>query len=477
MPSKNAKGGKVPKHPGAEKRPNVPTNQEVQSPEPTSSAKERHDIKENAMAIVAYDTVESDSECESDAEVDVDMVEMPTSLPVTPTTSMMRIVAPITPLKPDRKRPRVNTNDSQKPPSEEDCDTMRQRLRNGLTDALSFIQQASVTCPDYTFYGGLINNLKKAIEEVENPTRPKNAKGLATSSWAGVAKGPIGPKEPIVIKGPSNSKAPRVKGPQQTTTAKAKAKATPKESKEDRQVILRLKKETVQPSIASHKLRNELNKVIGTTAISSVELSARGNIVITTNKPFTASQLLARVKEWKNIFEAYPVEAAEIPTSWVKLVAHGVPVLPEIDTIGIFQQEAETFNPVKIKGTPRWLKQPTEDKRAGSVVFAVPTEEEAAYSRKNGLYIAGVRVKVATFKAFTNKTQCYHCQGFGHNPTRCNKPFACAICSKRHLTRLHKCTSCNASQVCEHVTLACVNCKGRHAANNRECEVYRAIVS
>ena len=100
------------------------------------------------------------------------------------------------------------------------------------------------------------------------------------------------------------------------------------------------------------------------------------------------------------------METIEEPTSWVKLVAHGVPVLQEIDAISIFQQEVETFNPVKVKGSPRWLKQPAEEKRAGSVVFAVPTEEEANYSRKNGLYIAGVRVKVAVYKAYTNKTQC-----------------------------------------------------------------------
>ena len=498
MPSKSAKaGGKAPKLPATtEKSANVLTNQAAQSPEPTSSANERlKNIKENSMAIVASGAVDTESESESDAEIDVDMVVATTSQPVTPTTAKTpAIITPVTPLKPGRKRQRTNTSDSQKstkqaggedtndcqklasPASGEDGDAWRQRLYKSMKETVTVMEQASGACQDYSFYGSLIENLKNAIGEVENPARPTKTKGLATSSWAGVAKAPNGPKGPIVIKQPSNSKAPRVKGPQQTA-AKAKAKSTPKESKEDRQVILRLKKDPTRVSIPSHGLRNELNEIIGKTAITSVELSARGNIVITTNKPYTANELLTSVREWKSVFEAYPVEAAEIPTSWVKLVAHGVPVLSEIDTIGIFQQEAETFNPVKIKGTPRWLKAPTEDKRAGSVVFAVPTEEEALYSRKNGLYIAGVRVKVAVFKAFTQKTQCYRCQGFGHNPTLCNKPVACAICSKKHLTRMHKCTSCNASQVCEHIAPACVNCKGKHAANNRECEVYRAVVS
>ena len=433
---------------------------------------------ESTTAIEAPGAVDTDSESDSDAEVDVDMIEGPTSRPVTPTNAKIPTIKPVTPLKADRKRPRADTNEPPKPTkptTKEDGDTLRHRLSEGLKDAMTFIQQASVTCPGYTFYGGLIDNLKSAIAEVENPTRLEKPKGLAASSWAGVATDPNGTREPIVIKEPSNSKAPRVKGPQQTT--KAKAKAAPKESKGDWQVILRLNKDSARPKLPSHALRNKLNEVIGSTAVTSVELSVRGNIVITTNKPYTASQLLASVQVWKSVFGEYPVEAAEIPTSWIKLVAHGVPILPEIDTVGIFQQEAETFNPIKIKGVPRWLKAPTADKRAGSVVFAVPTEEQATHCRKNGLFIAGVRVKVAVYKAFTNKTQCYRCQGFGHNPATCNKPIACAVCAKRHLTKMHKCNDCSASQQCEHTNLSCVNCKGNHAANNKDCEVYKAIVS
>ena len=439
------------------------------------------EIMEDATAINATSAVDIDSEGESGAVNDVDMVEVPTRRPVTPTNAKTPTTEPITPLKPVRKRPRADTTDPEKPAKsankegKEDGDALRQRLCNSLKDTVAFMQQARIACPDYNFYGSLIGNLKSAIEEIENASQKKQAKGLATSPWASVTQDANVSKDTIVIKRPGSSKAPRVKVPQQA--AKTKAKVTPKESKDDRQVIIRLKKDLDRPELLSHTLRNNLNKVMGTTAITSVELSARGNIVITTNKPFTASQLMAREKEWKSVFDAYEVEAAEIPTSWVKLVAHGVPVLPEVDTISIFQQEVETFNPVKVKGNPRWLKAPTEEKRAGSVVFAVPTEDEGIFSLKNGLYIAGVRVKVAAFKTFTHKTQCYRCQGFGHNPSTCNKPVACAICAKRHLTRVHKCNSCSASQLCEHATPACANCKGNHMANNKECEVYKAVTS
>ena len=439
------------------------------------------------------DETSGDESGEDQRENEVDMVVVPESRPMTPNTNghtetqAHGAVEPVSPLKPDRKRARVDTVSPQKaakPAKGEDSSTLRQRLCSGLNDMIDFLQQARVTSPEHNFYGRLIDHIKDSIDQVQNRNQTKGKEqGLATSLWAKVAANPKGPTDPITIKGPNpkdrSPKIPSPKGPgHKGQGTKAAVKKVQKESKEDRQVILKLRKEgETRTRIQSHALRNNMNKTLGATAVASIELSARGNIVITTNKPYTAKQLLAKINEWKHNFNEYHVEATEVPTSWVKLVAHGVPVLQDIDAVGIFQQEVETFNPIKVKGSPRWLRQPTGEKRAGSVVFAVPTEEEGAYSLKNGLYVAGVRVKVVAYKAFTYKTQCYRCQGFGHNPATCNKQIACAICSNKHLTRLHKCSSCAASQLCEHVTPACSNCKGKHMANNKDCEVYKAITS
>ena len=478
MPPKSAKGGQANQPPDKpEKSSAAPPNQKAGAPAASTTsvttttststqaitAKNTiNKIKENITAIQIDSSIIEDSESdnestESNEIQDEEMLELsnyqlPTTVP--PTTT----VQPISPLKQQRKRPRSDTIYPQKPArptSKEDSGVLRQGLLNGLQDALNFLQQASITSPSYSFYSKLEDSLKNAIEEVKQP-KPQ---GLASSTWAEVAS-------------KANS------SPKQVAKArtKAKAKAIPKESKEDLQVILRLKKGPTRPTLQSHTLRNSLNKALGQVAITSVELSARGNIVITTSRPYTANQLLEKVDIWKNLFKSYLVEAIEKPTSWVKLVAHGVPVLSEIDTISIFQQEVETFNPVKVKGTSRWLKIPTEEKRAGSVVFTVPTEEEGAYSLTNGLYIAGVKVKVVAYKAYTYKTQCYRCQGYGHNPTTCNKPISCAICGKKHLTKMHKCKSCNASQQCEHIQPYCINCKGKHTSNNKDCEVYKAII-
>ena len=470
----------------------------------TSGKNKKKNVTESADVDVdiMYDDGCSDHETSGDEsgeevnENEVDMVEMPVSRSMTPiandrTNEQENRDEPVSPLKADRKRTRTDTASPQKPTrpaskddaSKDDSEVLRQRLSSGLGGMVSFLQQASVTSPEYDFYENLIDHIRDSIVQVENRNRLKEKEqGLAASMWAKVAADPKGHREPITIKERNpkdrSPKIPSPKGPApKGQSAKAAPKKGHKESKEDRQVILKLKKDTPQPTLQPLKVRNELNAIIKTMAVTSVELSARRNIVITTNKPYTSKQLLERVDDWKCLFSSFQVETIEEPTSWVKLVAHGVPVLQEIDAISIFQQEVETFNPVKVKGSPRWLKQPAEEKRAGSVVFAVPTEEEANYSRKNGLYIAGVRVKVAVYKAYTNKTQCYRCQGYGHNPATCNKPVACAICSKRHLTRMHKCNSCSASQQCEHTIPSCINCKGKHAANSKECEVYKAITS
>ena len=57
-----------------------------------------------------------------------------------------------------------------------------------------------------------------------------------------------------------------------------------------------------------------------------------------------------------------------------------------------------------MKGLPRWLNKPSEEKRASSIVFAVATEAEKQVAIRNELIIAGITVKVEAAKAFTTTT-------------------------------------------------------------------------
>ena len=67
---------------------------------------------------------------------------------------------------------------------------------------------------------------------------------------------------------------------------KVAPKTAPKENKGDFQVILKLNKEASRPSLQSYTLRDKVNRALGTIAVTSIEQSIRGNIVITTKKPY-----------------------------------------------------------------------------------------------------------------------------------------------------------------------------------------------
>jgi hypothetical protein len=170
------------------------------------------------------------------------------------------------------------------------------------------------------------------------------------------------------------------------------------------------------------------------------------------------------------------VKSAEKPTTWIRLIAHGVPTRPFAD-LGLFKDECNTFNPVKVTGNPFWLTGPEkrDGKRASSMVFSVTTEAEKKHCLKEGLFIAGERVRVVNYKAYSPRTQCYRCQGYSHNPTTCRKAVKCRLCAESHHTRDHNCTTCNSSNLCSHINAKCSNCSGSHAADSTECEILRSI--
>lgn len=264
----------------------------------------------------------------------------------------------------------------------------------------------------------------------------------------------------------------------QTSNRKAPARAPASKKKsptEGCQLILKLARQQ-QPTFDSFALRNQVNAALGEIAVIRIERSDRGNIVITTKQPFSAKQLLAAKSKWAPAFNGFAIQSADLPTSWVKLVAHNVPVLTNGDVLGLFPEEAKVFNGIETVGAPRWLKQPREGQRTGSVVFAVPSEELGARCRKQGLCIAGILTRVEAYKAFTIRTQCYRCLGFGHNPGTCRKQVRCAFCPERHLTRDHSCPTCKSSQACSHFQAYCYNCKGNHRTTDKSsCGTFKAL--
>ena len=263
------------------------------------------------------------------------------------------------------------------------------------------------------------------------------------------------------------------KGLSKTATANA-AKNQPTNPKELKLVLKVPDHKKQSLKLDPFGIRNQVNKALRATVVATVSKSGNGNIVLGTTKDYTANYLLERQTAWQDIFQGLEIISAEKPTEWIKLVAHGIPTQPFAEDLNLLKDECSMFNPIKLIQTPRWLTKP-EGKQAGSIVFAVATETEKKYCLQEGLIIAGLKTKVVNYKAFSPKTQCYKCQGYGHNPTTCRKPTKCRLCAKNHHTRDHKCNVCDSSELCSHVETKCSNCNGNHMANSTDCEVFRAI--
>jgi hypothetical protein len=144
--------------------------------------------------------------------------------------------------------------------------------------------------------------------------------------------------------------------------------------------------------------------------------------------------------------------------------------------------EIKTFNKgLQPIGKPYWLSSADKraNQRAGSIVVAFATADEASRAIRHRLFIAGISVRVEKFYATAPTTQCGKCQAFGHIDTYCkrNKP-KCKLCGEGHVTQQHACNTCNTKGAkCVHLVPSCANCKGNHTADDRICEVFTSIKS
>ena len=83
--------------------------------------------------------------------------------------------------------------------------------------------------------------------------------------------------------------------------------------------------------------------------VGGVATSKNGNIVLTTIPPYNADLLKSYQPQWQEAIKGLPIEKCETQQPWLKLVAHGVSAEVGED----FQEECETFNPIKVKGPQR----------------------------------------------------------------------------------------------------------------------------
>lgn len=129
------------------------------------------------------------------------------------------------------------------------------------------------------------------------------------------------------------------------------------------------------------------------------------------------------------------------------MILHGIPTL-DFNTpegMDLVVDEIQTFNkgltPI---GTPYWLtsSDKRQNQRAGSVVVAFATEEEASRAIRNRLYIAGISVRAEKLYSTAPTTQCQKCQGFGHLDSYYKRTPTCKLCAGDHATKQHFCNTC-----------------------------------
>ena len=310
------------------------------------------------------------------------------------------------------------------------------------------------------------------LYQTQAPTYAAVAKTATKTQTTGSARTPK-----TVFTKPTSERSPSTPTttlPSTSTKAK-KYTSLNQTSKSPHQLVLLTKKNHQLPKYSPMAVRDAINTSMikeGKTkgpVVASVTTSINHNIVLTTIAPYNAEVLKDALPTWKNAFKDFPIADCQIQKPWIKLVAHGIP----IEAGNQFQTECETFNLVRVKGTPRWLKKPT--KPAGSMVFAVESQQEQQHCLTKGLFIAGKRITVVNFKSHSEYSQCFRCQGFGHDPTKCKKRVACKLCAGKHQTKSHTCTTCNANSKCTHLELKCANCGGQHPANSHDCEILRAV--
>jgi hypothetical protein len=255
---------------------------------------------------------------------------------------------------------------------------------------------------------------------------------------------------------------------------------SPKNSLSTRQLVL------VQDQPAtfnSLELRNAFNRSFadkGVTGpvVASVTPSAKRNIVVTTTPTYNAKYLLEHQSIWKSLTsfkEALPIQP------WFKVVVHNIPTsFVTNESLEILKSEITAFNKgFKIVGNPYWLT--SKDRRtvqqSGSVCIAFATEQEAQRAIKSRLYLLGISVRVEKLHSTPASSQCQKCQRFGHTEARCAISTACKFCAEPHPTSLHKCNSCGAKgRTCVHTVPLCVNCKGAHTADSKECDTFKATL-
>ena len=135
---------------------------------------------------------------------------------------------------------------------------------------------------------------------------------------------------------------------------------------------------------------------------------------------------------------------------------------------------------IRVSGV-RVLKKQVDrtEKKGTSIIITIPTEEAEQVTPQ--IILFGRYRKANVMWRSSPNMQCGKCQRFGHPEEGCrNRLHTCAICSQKHKTADHRCTSQSWPEkgntklvvnCCPITQATCPNCRGSHSAKDDACPV------
>jgi len=314
-----------------------------------------------------------------------------------------------------------------------------------------------------------VKALRKEMAPIKETYAERLKKDLSSSSSSSLPSSP-----PLPLPPPLSNRS---------STSTSTSTRNKKKQLQERKLVL-ITDEKDQP-LDIFSIRNKVNQLFALklqvkrpVLASIARTKAKQNILLTTTEEYNADFLVKYKEIWHNCFTFQREQKLE---PWVQVIAHGVPTLPFLGEGGskLLKEEIETFNPIGIQGLPRWIsssvKRHDPQTRFGSIVFTVENEEKRQeILRQKEILIAGTATKVVKYLEVSPTTQCTSCQKFGHIGDRCSTK-ACRFCAVAHLSKDHSCSTCIITgKPCKHTTPLCINCKEKHFANSKDCEVLKA---
>lgn len=238
--------------------------------------------------------------------------------------------------------------------------------------------------------------------------------------------------------------------------ASSKKTNSPKEVKKKAVKNVKLPPIKVQVSFKDPKQAMESVKA---TATGEVSFHLRPNgfdIMTNTEKDFNA--IKAQLKENNISFFTYSLKG-ERP---MKIILKGI---------------HSSYSPEEIKAELASSNVPVEfvypmfkKGRKPADMFLIHLSMKANVNdiKKNVKYVLNQAVKWENYAKKTVGTQCRKCQQFGHAASNCGMGYRCVKCVHKHQP--------NECPLDDKSPPTCVNCKGDHTANNRNCSEYLKYV-